>query len=173
MGTTTKGIPYPESTAFVKDGAGAMQDLAESVDGLLGGSRGRANRATAGTASVPDSTVHDLNTPDLVASDSTAEWSIDAGALLYTGPDAIAVVTGQVTFAGSGAGYRRLYLRKNGTAQVKTQLDPDGTDPDTIAVTQIIDLVSGDDLSLAVKQTSGGALNATAADLRAVVVTLA
>lgn len=35
MGTTPKGIRYPDSTAFVRDGATAMQTLATDVDSRL------------------------------------------------------------------------------------------------------------------------------------------
>lgn len=34
MGTTTNGLPYPESTDFVTDGAQAIQDLAQEISDI-------------------------------------------------------------------------------------------------------------------------------------------
>lgn len=170
MGTTTKGISYPEPTDFVKDGATAIRALAEDVDERLPGARGRAQRTT--TQSVANNTTEDVNTPTLVTADSSSEFTVASGALVYTGPDAVGIVTGKAEFAANASGYRRLIIKRNAAAHVSQQLDPDGGGTDVVSAAQIVDLVSGDTLSISVKQTSGGALTLNSAEIRVVVTGL-
>jgi hypothetical protein len=169
MGTTaTRGLPYPEPTGLVKVGAADFKALAEAVDTALGGAYYFGVLAPA-PQSVPDST----GTTAVVGVDfesSVSTWAEAGGVITYTGPDALAVVTGFAAWATNGAGYRRSTLVHNGATVGASRDTPEGATATEQSTSAVVKLTSGDTLSLQVRQTSGAALNLTNALLRIAVV---
>lgn len=161
MGQTDKGIDYPESTAFVRDGALAMQELAQDVDARIGGA---LFRATVGTEPIADSTDDKLDLT-MTAGDSPLFVNSGVNYIQYTGPDVVAVITAQVTWAGDAAGTRKVTITLNDVDQASSRVTPDAQ-PITQTFAWIAVLTSGDRLGLVARQTAGHAVNVTAAKFR-------
>lgn len=169
MGTTpNKGIRYPEPEDMVIDGAAAMRLLAEDVDAALGGAYyfGLLAPAPQSVANNADATA--AIGVDLSSAFST--WAEAGGTITYTGPDALAIITGYTQWAVNAVGYRRVAILQNGTGVGATRDTPDDAAATEQAVSQLVKLTSGDTLALRVRQTSGAALDLTNAKLRVVVV---
>lgn len=167
MGTTSKGLPYPEDTDFVQVGAQDIQALAEATDALLGGALFRAtveNEPVAG-----DGTPDVLNI-NMTAGDS-ALFTDGGNQITYAGDTAVALLVGQVRWEASAAGSRTIELRVNGSEVIKDRDTAiDGGESHIQLVTWPVVLEAGDLLALAVSQTSGGPLDVVSGKFRCVVL---
>jgi hypothetical protein len=168
MPTTSRhDLPYPASSDLVKDGATAIQALAEAIDARLAGAMVAAE---VGTETVANST-DDLLTLTVDDGETSNALFEQAGAntIEYVGATTvIATAYLQVTWEADGAGSRRLRILKNGTAQATSRVQPDA-DVLTTVLTWPVRLSTGDELTVDVWQNSGGALDVTAAKFRCVI----
>lgn len=169
MGTTGKGLPYPESTEFVKDGAGAIQGLAEAVDDRLGGDLFRATVVNEPVANDTDDTL-DIN---MTGGDSSL-FTDGGNYITYTGPRCVAILSAQVRWEADASGARTMEMQVNGSEVIKIKDTPDGgAEPHIQALTWPVILDTGDTLKLVVRQTSGSSLDVTDGRYRAVVLGVA
>lgn len=169
MGVTRKGLPFPKSDDFVKDGATAIQALAQATDSALGGA---LFRATVAGEPVADNTADRLQLT-LTVDDSELFSNTDGNLITYTGTRVVALLSAQVVWAASGAGTRRIALIHDGAEVVAEKVNPIGGEVFPHAVSWPVILTSGDKLGLEVKQTSGGPLDVNTAKFRCVVLGVA
>ena len=168
MGTTPKGLPYPEPTAFLRDGASAIRAEAEATDDALGGA---LFRATVATEAIGDSTDDKLDLT-LTIDDSPLFSNSGVNYIQYTGPRVVAIVSAQVTWDGNAAGTRKATITLNDVDQASSRVTPD-SQPIIQGVTWPLILEAGDKLGLVVRQTSGAGLDVTGAKFRCVVLGVA
>lgn len=161
MGTTDKGLDYPEPTAYLRDGASAIRALAEDTDAALGGA---LFRATVGTEAIANATDDKLDLT-MTAGDSPLFVNSGVNYIQYTGPDVVAIVTAQVTWEGDAAGTRKVTITLNDNDQASSRVTPD-SQPITQTFSWLMVLTSGDKLGLVARQTAGHAVNVTAAKFR-------
>lgn len=168
--TTTHGLPWPETSGLVKDGAADIRGLAETVDARLGGRYGRAFRGAVPKA-VDTGTTTDIGlTRDPAVSSPEFTW-VEGGGLLYTGPACVSVAYGFLEWAANVDGYRRLIIALNGSADIVAQLDPDAGGQSTKQSSSgVMTLADGDLVELQGRQTSGVTIDVTAAEIRVVVI---
>lgn len=165
--TSKHSLPYPEPTADLRLGAGDIQALAQALDDRLGGALVSADLGVEAVANNTDDLLT-LTVDDAETSNALFEQA-GANTIEYVGtPTVIATVYAQVTWAGNGAGSRRLRVLKNGNVQGTIRQAPDA-DPLTMILTWPVKLATGDTLTLEAWQNSGGALNVTAAKFRCVI----
>lgn len=166
MGTTDRGIPFPESDDFVKDGATAMQALAEAVDERIGGALLRATVANEGIADDVDDVLN------LNKTTGDSDLFDDSGAQIeYTGPDSVVALVVQVAWEADAAGTRRVAIQVNGSTEVYEKNTPDGgTEQHVMVVPWLTKLETGDEIGVSVRQTSGSSLDVVSGKLRCVVL---
>jgi hypothetical protein len=169
MPTTTRHtLPYPASSDLVKDGATAIQALAEAIDARLAGAMVAAEVGTETVANTTDDLLT-LTVDDGETSNALFEQA-GANTIEYVGTTTVIVTCFlQVTWEVDGTGSRRIRILKNGTAQATSRVQPDG-EVLTMVVSWPIRLATGDELTVDVWQNSGGALDVTAAKFRAVIM---
>lgn len=168
MGSTDKGLDYPESTGYVRDGASAIRELAEDTNAALGGA---LFRATVGTEPIADSTDDKLDLT-MTVGDSPLFTNSGVNYIQYTGPNAVAMVSAQVTWEGDAAGTRKVTITQNDVDQASSRVTPD-SQPIVQTLTWPLVLNSGDKLGLVARQTAGHSVNVTAAKFRCVILGVA
>jgi hypothetical protein len=168
MGTTTRhGLPWPASSDLVKDGASAIQALAESIDARLSGAMVAADVGTEAVANSTDDLLT-LTVDDGETSNALFEQA-GANTIEYVGTTTvIATAYLQVTWEVDGTGSRRIRILKNGSAQATSRVQPDG-EILTMVLAWPVRLATGDTLTVDVCQNSGGALDVTSAKFRCVI----
>lgn len=167
MPTTNRhDLPYPASSDLVKDGATAIQALAEAVDARLAGAMVAAEVGTETVANTTDDLLT-LTVDDGETSNALFEQA-GANTIEYVGSTTvIATAYLQVTWEADAAGSRRIRILKNGSAQATQRIQPDG-DVLTMVIAWPVRLATGDELTVDVWQNSGGALDVTSAKFRCV-----
>lgn len=170
MGTTNRhGLPWPASSDLVKDGAAAIQALAEAIDARLSGAMIAADVGTETVANNADDLLT-LTVDDAETSNALFEQA-GANTIEYVGTTTVITTAyAQVTWEGDATGSRRVRILKNGSSVngVTVRLQPDA-DPLTMIATWPIRLATGDTLQLEVWQNSGAPLDVTAAKFRCVI----
>lgn len=135
--------------------------------------RFRVSAVRSTSLSVPDNTLTTVTLPDTEDFDVGDMHSVSSNTDRLTVPtdgDGVYLVIGQVSWALNSSGRRILTLGKNGSAITgagNTSL-PDTGGSTTHGFTHMVELVAGDYVSMSAQQTSGGALNITAARLQAI-----
>lgn len=88
--------------------------------------------------------------------------TVPAGAIPAGYTTIVLEVVGKAFYTSNATGYRRLAVLKNGASFAQTTAGSNATDSTDVNLTDFVEVEAGDDITMQVTQTSGGALNVTA-----------
>lgn len=159
--TTNLGLPYPAPTA-TPDVPYDMQQLAESVDSNLAGTRPRCSLSISVNQSIAVSGTAQILTWDTEAFDVGAMHSAGVNPSRITATKAgLYLVTAAVEYANNATGYRRLQFKLNG-ATTNEALDANavaGGFSTQLCISTLWQAALNDYIEVLATQTSTAALN--------------